>query len=69
MEATNTNILVFDLIRSGLDPYSIAQTWSEHVNHYTTAVDYMRWRWSVFYIFRYLNQNLIHDLPPDFWQE
>jgi hypothetical protein len=26
MEATNTNILVFDLIRSGLDPYSTAQT-------------------------------------------
>jgi hypothetical protein len=34
-EATNTNFVVFDLTRSGLEP-TIYRTRDEHVNHYTT---------------------------------
>ena len=39
-EATNTNFIVFDLIRSGLEP-TIYPTWGEHTNHYTTVWNYV----------------------------
>ena len=39
MEATNTNVMVFGLIRPGLKP-TIYQTRGEHANYYATdAVD------------------------------
>ena len=34
-EATNTNFIIFGLIRSGLEP-TIYRTGGEHANHYTT---------------------------------
>jgi hypothetical protein len=34
-EATNTNFIVFGLIRSGLEP-TICRTRGKHANHYTT---------------------------------
>ena len=36
-EATNTNLIVFGLSRSGLEP-TIYRTQDEHANHYTTDV-------------------------------
>ena len=36
-EATNTNVKVFDMTRSGLEP-TIYHTRGEHANHYTTDV-------------------------------
>ena len=36
-EATNTNLIVFGLTRSGLEP-TIYRTQGEHANHYATDV-------------------------------
>ena len=36
-ETTNTNVIVFGLIRPGLDP-TIYSTRGEHANHYITAI-------------------------------
>jgi hypothetical protein len=41
-EVTNTNFIVFDLTRSGLDP-KIYRPRGEHASHYTTDVVYS-WR-------------------------
>ena len=41
-EATNTNFIVFDLTRPGLDP-TIYRTRGEHANYYTNDAVSMIW--------------------------
>ena len=36
-ESTNTNLIVFGLIRAGLEP-TICHTQDEHINHYTNVI-------------------------------
>jgi hypothetical protein len=43
-EATNTNFIVFDLTRPGLEP-TIYHTRGEHVNHYATDIPALRYQY------------------------
>ena len=57
-EATNTNFIVFGLIRSGLEP-KIYHTRGEHANHYTTD--------AIFYVEKCLFLSCMSNKNVDIW--
>ena len=53
-EATNTNFIIFDLTRPGLEP-TIYRTWGKHANHYATDAVLKIWRFPKVVIMKIYN--------------